>query len=155
MCWATMIKRQILWLSAHDYGTVSSSYKAKLVWCTENKQTKHCQSFLTGFISLTPAGRDLLSGLVMHSGLEDEEGERGDLSFLQDLLSPGASSGADDFSKAWQDAFGCFEAPASAPCSTHTAAAGSTNATRSPSQPPSPTGFLPSQLLDHGLSTTG
>ncbi|XP_058259312.1 islet cell autoantigen 1-like isoform X5 [Hemibagrus wyckioides] len=105
--------------------------------------------------SLDSAGKDLLSGLVTHSGLEEEEGERGDLSFLQDLLSPGASSGADDFSKAWQDAFGCFEAPASAPCSTHTAAAGSTNATRSPSQPPSPTGFLPSQLLDHGLSTTG
>lgn len=119
------------------------------------KQTKHCQSFLTGFISLTPAGRDLLSGLVTHSGLEEEEGERGDLSFLQDLLSPGASTGADDFSKVWQDAFGCFEAPASAPCSTHTTAAGSTNATRSPSQPPSPTGFLPSQLLDHGLSPTG
>ncbi|KAG7327003.1 hypothetical protein KOW79_010404 [Hemibagrus wyckioides] len=117
-------------------------------------QGQSMESFVTIPLS-EKAGKDLLSGLVTHSGLEEEEGERGDLSFLQDLLSPGASSGADDFSKAWQDAFGCFEAPASAPCSTHTAAAGSTNATRSPSQPPSPTGFLPSQLLDHGLSTTG
>ncbi|XP_060774638.1 islet cell autoantigen 1-like isoform X2 [Neoarius graeffei] len=101
------------------------------------------------------ASRDLLSALMPHSGLEEEEGERGDLSFLQDLLSPGAASRTDEFSQAWQDAFGCFEAPASAPSSTHTAAASSTAATRSSSQPPSPTGFLPSQLLDHGISATG
>ncbi|KAB5584628.1 hypothetical protein PHYPO_G00109700 [Pangasianodon hypophthalmus] len=117
-------------------------------------QGQNLESFITNPLP-EKGGRDLLSGLVPQSGLEEEEGERGDLSFLQDLLSPGASSGTDDFSKAWQDAFGCFEAPASAPCSTHTAAASSTAATRSPSQPPSPTGFLPSQLLDHGISTTG
>ncbi|KAM9483329.1 islet cell autoantigen 1-like isoform 2-T3 [Clarias gariepinus] len=113
--------------------------------------------------SLDSAGADLLSGLAPHFGAEEEEGERGDLSFLQDLLSPGASSGTDEFSKAWQDAFGCFEAPPSAPCTTQgsfPAAPPSTVTTsaaapRSPSQPPSPTGFLPSQLLDHGLSTTG
>ncbi|XP_046706848.1 islet cell autoantigen 1-like isoform X2 [Silurus meridionalis] len=106
--------------------------------------------------SLDSVTSDLLSGLVPYSGLEEEEGERGDLSFLQDLLSPGASSGTDDFSKAWQDAFGCFEAPVSVPCSTDGAAAPASNTvTRSPSQPPSPTGFLPSQLLDHGISTTG
>ncbi|KAI4885380.1 hypothetical protein NFI96_020338, partial [Prochilodus magdalenae] len=100
-------------------------------------------------------GRDLLSGLNLQSGTEDEDGERGDLSFLQDLLSPGASSGGDDFSKAWQDAFGCFESPAAAPSTTHNPAPSNPTAPRSPSQPPSPTGFLPSQLLDHSLSTTG
>ncbi|XP_060724950.1 islet cell autoantigen 1-like isoform X2 [Tachysurus vachellii] len=114
-------------------------------------QDRHSEGSLAA--SLDSVGRDLLSDLVLHSDLE--EGVRGDLSFLQDLLSPGASSGADDFSKAWQDAFGCFEAPANVPRSTHTAAASSTNAPRAPSQPPSPTGFLPSQLLDHRLSTTG
>ncbi|XP_027034848.2 islet cell autoantigen 1-like isoform X1 [Tachysurus fulvidraco] len=117
-------------------------------------QGQNMESFVP--IPLTEkVGRDLLSDLMRHSDLEEEEGVRGDLSFLQDLLSPGASSGADDFSKAWQDAFGCFEAPASVPRSTHTAAASSTDAPRAPSQPPSPTGFLPSQLLDHRLSTTG
>ncbi|MCJ8729979.1 hypothetical protein PDJAM_G00113950 [Pangasius djambal] len=115
---------------------------------------QNLESFVTNPLP-EKGGRDLLSGLVPHSGPEEEEGERGDLSFLQDLLSPGASSGTDDFSQAWQDAFGCFEAPASASCPPHTAAASSTAATRSPSQPPSPTGFLPSQLLDHGISTTG
>ncbi|XP_072539783.1 islet cell autoantigen 1-like isoform X1 [Salminus brasiliensis] len=99
-------------------------------------------------------GRDLLSGLTPQSGAEDD-GERGDLAFLQDLLSPGASSGADDFSKAWQDAFGYFEPPAAAPSTTHNPAASNPTAPLSPSQPASPTGFLPSQLLDHSLSTTG
>lgn len=117
-------------------------------------QGQSMESFVTRPLS-EKVGRDLLSGLVPHTGPEEEEAERGDLYFLQDLLSPGASSGTDDFSKAWQDAFGCFEAPASAPCSTNTAAASSTAPIRSPSQPPSPTGFLPSQLLDHGISTTG
>ncbi|XP_022530989.2 islet cell autoantigen 1-like isoform X1 [Astyanax mexicanus] len=100
-------------------------------------------------------GRDLLSGLPPQSGDEDEERERGDLAFLQDLLSPGASSGTDDFSKAWQDAFGYFEPPAAAPSTTHNPATSNPTAPRSPSQPASPTGFLPSQLLDHSLSTTG
>uniref|UniRef100_A0AAR2L018 AH domain-containing protein n=1 Tax=Pygocentrus nattereri TaxID=42514 RepID=A0AAR2L018_PYGNA len=100
-------------------------------------------------------GRDLLSGLTLQPGTEDEDGERGDMSFLQDLLSPGASSGADDFSKAWQDAFGCFEPPSAAPSATHIPAASIPTAPHSPSHPTSPTGFLPSQLLDHSLSTTG
>ncbi|XP_072539785.1 islet cell autoantigen 1-like isoform X2 [Salminus brasiliensis] len=104
--------------------------------------------------SLDSVGRDLLSGLTPQSGAEDD-GERGDLAFLQDLLSPGASSGADDFSKAWQDAFGYFEPPAAAPSTTHNPAASNPTAPLSPSQPASPTGFLPSQLLDHSLSTTG
>ncbi|XP_049335034.1 islet cell autoantigen 1-like isoform X2 [Astyanax mexicanus] len=105
--------------------------------------------------SLDSVGRDLLSGLPPQSGDEDEERERGDLAFLQDLLSPGASSGTDDFSKAWQDAFGYFEPPAAAPSTTHNPATSNPTAPRSPSQPASPTGFLPSQLLDHSLSTTG
>ncbi|KAF4080258.1 hypothetical protein AMELA_G00168330 [Ameiurus melas] len=117
-------------------------------------QGQSMESFVTIPLS-EKVGRDLLSGLVPHNGLEEEEAERGDLYFLQDLLSPGASSGTDDFSKAWQEAFGCFEAPASAPCSINAAAVSSTVPTRSPSQPPSPTGFLPSQLLDHGIRSTG
>ncbi|KAI5613729.1 islet cell autoantigen 1-like protein isoform X4, partial [Silurus asotus] len=133
----------------------------------DESQRQNTESFVTiplhekGIQSLkqlcvSPVTSDLLSGLVPYSGLEEEEGERSDLSFLQDLLSPGASSGTDEFSKAWQDAFGCFEAPVSVPCSTDGAAAPASNTvTRSPSQPPSPTGFLPSQLLDHGISTTG
>ncbi|TTI92375.1 Islet cell autoantigen 1 [Bagarius yarrelli] len=116
-------------------------------------QGQNMESFVT-IPLFEKASRDLLSALGPHSGVDEMEGERGDLSFLQDLLSPGASSG-DDLSKAWQDAFGCFEAPATSPCPTNTATAGNTAATRSPSQTPSPTGFLPSQLLDHRLSTTG
>lgn len=83
---------------------------------------------------------------VLHAGeVKEEEGERGDLSFLQDLLSPGAAGGASDFSTAWQDAFGCFEDP-SAPV----AAASQQTVTAN-----THTGFLPSHLLDHSLSTTG
>lgn len=76
---------------------------------------------------------------------KEEEGERGDLAFLQDLLSPGAAGGTSEFSKAWQEAFGCFEAPP-APVA---AASPQTETTNTPS------GFLPSQLLDHSLSATG
>ncbi|KAI7807990.1 islet cell autoantigen 1-like isoform X1 [Triplophysa rosa] len=90
-------------------------------------------------------GRDLMSD-VLHAGeVKEEDVERGDLSFLQDLLSPGAAGGASEFSKAWQDAFGCFEAP-SAPVT----AASQQTATAN-----THTGFLPSHLLDHSLSTTG
>ncbi|XP_067315350.1 islet cell autoantigen 1-like isoform X6 [Pseudorasbora parva] len=95
--------------------------------------------------SLDSAGRDLLSEAFHSVEGKEEEGERGDLAFLQDLLSPGAAGGASEFSKAWQDAFGCFEAPpapvAAASLQTETAN--------------TPSGFLPSQLLDHSLSTTG
>ncbi|XP_016364446.1 islet cell autoantigen 1-like isoform X1 [Sinocyclocheilus rhinocerous] len=97
--------------------------------------------------SLPPkiVGRDLLSEALDSAGVKEEEGERGDLAFLQDLLSPGAAGGASEFSKAWQDAFGCFEAPL-APVAAASPQAGTAN---------TPTGFLPSQLLDHSLSTTG
>ncbi|XP_059427430.1 islet cell autoantigen 1-like isoform X3 [Carassius carassius] len=84
-------------------------------------------------------GRDLLSEV------KEEDRERGDLAFLQDLLSPGAAGGTSEFSKAWQDAFGCFEAPP-APVTAPSQEAGMAN---------TPTGFLPSQLLDHSLSATG
>ncbi|XP_029924942.1 islet cell autoantigen 1-like isoform X1 [Myripristis murdjan] len=85
--------------------------------------------------------------------LEEEDGERGDIAFLKDLLSPGPG-GADDFSKEWQDAFGIFE-PASVPPPSTAASSGPVAAARPASHPPSPTGFLPSQLLDHSLSSTG
>ncbi|KAI1899269.1 hypothetical protein AGOR_G00060070 [Albula goreensis] len=83
---------------------------------------------------------------------EDDDGEtmKGDLSFLQEILNPGPSSGTNDFSREWQDAFGCFEPPpAQAPAAPATAPA------LSPSHPTSPSGFLPSQLLDQSLSSTG
>ncbi|XP_050968134.1 islet cell autoantigen 1-like isoform X1 [Labeo rohita] len=97
--------------------------------------------------SLPPeiVGRDLLSEAFDSAGVKEEEGERGDLAFLQDLLSPGAAGGASEFSKAWQDAFGCFEAPP-APVTAPSPQPEMTN---------TPTGFLPSQLLDHSLSATG
>ncbi|RXM32833.1 Islet cell autoantigen 1-like protein [Acipenser ruthenus] len=75
---------------------------------------------------------------------EGEDSDRNDMSFLKDLLSPGPL-GSDEFSREWNNAFGSFEhspAPASGPAS-------------SPEQPSSPTGFLPSQLLDRSLSATG
>ncbi|KAJ8349878.1 hypothetical protein SKAU_G00250080 [Synaphobranchus kaupii] len=82
---------------------------------------------------------------------EDEDGEmmKGDLSFLQEMLSPGPSE-SNEFSREWHDAFGCFEPPAAPPL----AAPASTPA-RSPSHPTSSSGFLPSQLLDQSLSSTG
>ncbi|XP_051751926.1 islet cell autoantigen 1-like isoform X3 [Ctenopharyngodon idella] len=96
--------------------------------------------------SLRPEiGRDLLSEALHSVEGREEEGERGELAFLQDLLSPGAAGGASEFSKAWQDAFGCFEAP-SAPVAA---------ASLQPETANTPSGFLPSQLLDHSLSTTG
>ncbi|XP_051569197.1 islet cell autoantigen 1-like protein isoform X2 [Myxocyprinus asiaticus] len=94
------------------------------------------------------SGRDLMSE-DLHSGeVKEEEGERGDLSFLQDLLSPGATVGTSEFSKAWQDAFGCFEAPPTpvAPATPASSQAETTNTS---------TGFLPSQLLDQSLRATG
>ncbi|XP_043966219.1 islet cell autoantigen 1-like isoform X3 [Gambusia affinis] len=78
--------------------------------------------------------------------LEEEDGERSDMAFLKDLLSPGPG-GSDEFSREWQDAFGAFDPP-SVP-------AAGTGPARPPSNPPSPTGFLPSQLLDHSLSSSG
>ncbi|XP_060888905.1 islet cell autoantigen 1-like isoform X1 [Labrus mixtus] len=83
---------------------------------------------------------------------EEEDAERGDMAFLKDLLSPGPGS-SDEFSQEWQDAFGMFDPP-STPQSI-TGAASSGPVARPTSNPPSPTGFLPSHLLDHSLSSTG
>ncbi|XP_039545595.1 islet cell autoantigen 1-like isoform X1 [Pimephales promelas] len=96
--------------------------------------------------SLRPEiGRDFLSEAFQSVEGKEEEGERGELAFLQDLLSPGAAGGASEFSKAWQDAFGSFEAPP-APLAATTLQAETAN---------THAGFLPSHLLDHSLSTTG
>lgn len=78
----------------------------------------------------------------------EEDVERGDMAFLKDLLGPGAS---DEFSREWQDAFGVFE-PSNTPQSTDET--GNSGAAANPPSS-SPTGFLPSQLLDHSLSSTG
>lgn len=81
---------------------------------------------------------------------EEEDVERGDMAFLKDLLSPGPGAN-DEFSREWQDAFGVFE-PSNATQSTDERV----NSEAAANQPSSsPTGFLPSQLLDHSLSSTG
>ncbi|XP_055022795.1 islet cell autoantigen 1, partial [Boleophthalmus pectinirostris] len=92
---------------------------------------------------------------------DEDDTEKGDMAFLKDLLSPGPGS-SDEFTKEWQDAFGVFDSPttpSSVPSGAATVSANSggasTATTRPPSNPPSPTGFLPSQLLDHSLSSTG
>ncbi|XP_078099772.1 islet cell autoantigen 1-like isoform X2 [Sander vitreus] len=90
---------------------------------------------------------------------EEEDGERGDMAFLKDLLSPDGGA-SDEFSREWQDAFGLFEPPSNPPPSTGAASSGPSAssgpaAAHLPSNPPSPTGFLPSHLLDHSLSATG
>ncbi|XP_073707360.1 islet cell autoantigen 1-like isoform X1 [Garra rufa] len=107
----------------------------------EEKQDAFPSSLPPGIV-----GRDLLSEALDSAGVKEEEGERGDLAFLQDLLSPGAAGGASEFSKAWQDAFGCFEAPPPPPVTAPSPQTETAN---------TPTGFLPSQLLDHSLSATG
>lgn len=82
------------------------------------------------------------------------------MAFLKDLLSPGPGA-SDEFSKEWQDAFGMFDPPrvqasgAGGAAAAATATSGGGPAAHLPSNPPSPTGFLPSQLLDHSLSATG
>lgn len=107
--------------------------------------------------STPPVFHPLPSGGLPHPAgtglrLEEEDGERGDMAFLKDLLSPGPGA-SDEFSREWQDAFGLFDPPSAPPPSTGAASSGP--AARPPSNPPSPTGFLPSQLLDHSLSSTG
>ncbi|KAL2102935.1 hypothetical protein ACEWY4_002103 [Coilia grayii] len=97
--------------------------------------------------------------LQQEQGEEEEEADRGDMSFLRDLLSPGGSS-SDEFSREWQDVFGSFDVPPLPAGGASQTQGGATStlgtaAPSSPSQPPSPTGFLPSQLLDHSLSSTG
>lgn len=88
---------------------------------------------------------------------DDEDGDKGDMAFLKDLLSPGPGS-SEEFSKEWQDAFGVFESPGAltAAAATGGVSGGASAAAAQPqSNPPSPTGFLPSQLLDQSLSSTG
>nr|XP_015214863.1 PREDICTED: islet cell autoantigen 1-like protein isoform X3 [Lepisosteus oculatus] len=104
-------------------------------------QSKDTDSSLCASLNSVP--KDLLADLP-----EGEDAERSDLSFLKDLLSPGPA-GNEEFNREWHDAFGNFEAStASAPLPGPTAAL-------SPDQPSSPTGFLPSQLLDRSFSSTG
>ncbi|KAK2856739.1 hypothetical protein Q5P01_005474 [Channa striata] len=111
------------------------------------------ESFQSGLPQLPSTDGDLLSdGSPNPAGLrpEEEDGERGDMAFLKDILSTGPGVN-DEFSKEWQDAFGIFEPPSIPPAGKVSGGqAGSL-----PSNPPSPTGFLPSQLLDHSLSSTG
>ncbi|CAK6965511.1 islet cell autoantigen 1-like [Scomber scombrus] len=103
------------------------------------------QSSLT---QLPATGGDLLRA-------EEEDGERSDMAFLKDLLSPGPGA-ADEFSREWQDAFGLLDAPSVPPAGTGAASTSVPDPAAHPSSnPPSPTGFLPSQLLDHSLSSTG
>lgn len=80
----------------------------------------------------------------------EEDVERGEMAFLKDLLSPGLGAN-DEFSREWQDAFGVFE-PSNTPQSTTESL--NSGATANPPSS-SPTGFLPSQLLDHSLSSSG
>ncbi|KAK6325922.1 hypothetical protein J4Q44_G00052640 [Coregonus suidteri] len=83
---------------------------------------------------------------------KEEDREAGDMAFLKDLLSPGPME-ADEFSGEWQGTLGCLES--SDPVPPTLAPPPPTGEACPPSQPPSPTGFLPSQLLDHSLSSTG
>ncbi|KAM8904687.1 islet cell autoantigen 1-like isoform 1-T1 [Spinachia spinachia] len=104
-----------------------------------------------------PQGRESWDSHPPASGVGPavgEDGERGDMAFLGDLLSAGPEGG-DDFSREWQDAFGLFEPPSVPPPSEGVAGLGEAAVACPPSNPPSPTGFLPSQLLDHSLSATG
>ncbi|XP_069376778.1 islet cell autoantigen 1-like isoform X1 [Paralichthys olivaceus] len=114
------------------------------------------QNELWGFGSLSqlPAsGGSLLSdGLSYPAGTglrpDEDDSERGDMAFLKDLLSPGPGA-SDEFSQEWQDAFGMFDPPTVPPAGMAATSSGQAAC------PPSPAGFLPSQLLDHSLSATG
>ncbi|XP_051915198.1 islet cell autoantigen 1-like isoform X1 [Hippocampus zosterae] len=88
------------------------------------------------------------------SAPEDEDGEQGDMAFLKDLLSPSPGV-TDDFSNEWQDAFGLFDAPTAAAATSEPAPPAGHAAPLPQCASPSPTGFLPSQLLDHSLSSAG
>nr|XP_046238485.1 islet cell autoantigen 1-like isoform X1 [Scatophagus argus] len=110
-------------------------------WGFGSLQSSHLQLPATGG-SPHPTGTGLRP--------EEDDGERGDMAFLKDLLSPGPGA-SDEFSREWQDAFGLFDPPSVPPLSTGAASSGPAARPSSPS----PTGFLPSQLLDHSLSATG
>ncbi|XP_056882518.1 islet cell autoantigen 1-like isoform X2 [Takifugu flavidus] len=92
-------------------------------------------------------GPSLSTGTMLQM---EEDVERGEMAFLKDLLSPGVGAN-DGFSREWQDAFGVFE-PSNTPQSTTESL--NSGATANPPSS-SPTGFLPSQLLDHSLSSSG
>ncbi|XP_029602962.1 islet cell autoantigen 1-like protein, partial [Salmo trutta] len=115
-----------------------------------------CGGLLPG--SLT--GGDLSGSSVLQQGPrveEEEDRETGNMAFLKDLLSPGPME-ADEFSRDWQGTFGCLEFSDPVPPTALTPTLvlpPPTGAACPPSQSPSPTGFLPSQLLDHSLSSTG
>uniref|UniRef100_A0AAV2LFM5 AH domain-containing protein n=1 Tax=Knipowitschia caucasica TaxID=637954 RepID=A0AAV2LFM5_KNICA len=93
-----------------------------------------------------------------NTGLDDAD--KGDMAFLKDLLSPGPGS-SDEFTKEWQDVFGVFDSPtvpSSAPsgaAASGSSVGASSSTAAAAAEPTSPTGFLPSQLLDHSLSATG
>ena len=96
---------------------------------------------------------------------EEDARQRGDMDFLKDLLSPGPGGGADEFSREWQDAFGSFDSPSlshapnmsvgGAAAATPGSAGGAAPFVSGPAQSPQSQGFLPSQLLDHSLGSTG
>ncbi|XP_056287023.1 islet cell autoantigen 1-like isoform X2 [Pseudoliparis swirei] len=149
----------------------------------EDKKKEERHSNADRLVSLDddnePSGSAPASGGALLTGLgpeEEEDGERGDMAFLKDLLSPGPGAG-DDFSREWQDAFGLLDAP-SAPQPSAGAAGGVLEAggveaggveaggveaggvleaggVPAACSLSSPTGFLPSQLLDLSLSSTG
>ncbi|XP_042173904.1 islet cell autoantigen 1-like isoform X2 [Oncorhynchus tshawytscha] len=105
------------------------------------------------------SGGDLSGSSLLQQGprvgdKEEEDRETGDMAFLKDLLSPGPMD-ADEFSREWQSTFGCLEFSDPVPPTPTLAPPPPTGAACPPSQSPSPTGFLPSQLLDHSLSSTG
>ncbi|XP_040887855.1 islet cell autoantigen 1-like isoform X1 [Toxotes jaculatrix] len=110
-------------------------------------------SLQSSLLQLSASGGGLLSGGPSHHAGTGPRPEEEDMAFLKDLLSPGPGVSSDEFSKEWQDAFGMFDPPRVPPAGT--GATGSGQAAGVPSNPPSPTGFLPSQLLDHSLSATG
>ncbi|XP_057686545.1 islet cell autoantigen 1-like [Corythoichthys intestinalis] len=92
----------------------------------------------------------LLDPTGIESRADDDDGEQGDMAFLKDLLSPSPGT-TDDFSKEWQDAFGLFDAPVEGPPPLPQGH----SAPPPQAMSPNPTGFLPSQLLDQSLSSTG
>nr|XP_046192288.1 islet cell autoantigen 1-like isoform X3 [Oncorhynchus gorbuscha] len=105
------------------------------------------------------SGGDLSGSCLLQQGprvgdKEEEDRETGDMAFLKDLLSPGPMD-ADEFSREWQGTFGCLEFSDPVPPTPTLVPPPPTGAACLPSQSPSPTGFLPSQLLDHSLSSTG
>ncbi|XP_038157928.1 islet cell autoantigen 1-like isoform X3 [Cyprinodon tularosa] len=126
--------------SKEEDGKAQQSNTESLVSLDDDKPA---ESGSDSELKLSSDGRSQADGGEPGLTAGEEEGERSDMAFLKDLLSPGPGAG-DEFSREWQDAFGMFDPP-SVPAA----------AAQPPSNPPSPTGFLPSQLLDHSLSSSG